>query len=189
MLEHLVRSSVLRCYCSDNQMNRDNQQERLSNQKHLPNIVWYIVGFVDGEGSFNISFRKNREYNIRWQPVLSFNVSQRERTMLDLIKQYFQCGIVKKRADGLHSYDVTNPTALWEKIIPFFDQHRFISETKRHNYLLFKQAVELMYKREHLQSEGLQRLVAIREKINVGAGRTRKYSASDILVESSETIR
>lgn len=170
-------------------MNRDNQQERLSKQLHLPKIAWYIVGFIDGEGSFNISFRKKRDYILHWQPVLSFNVSQRERTMLDLLQQYFHCGIVKTRADGLHSYDVTNPTSLWEKIIPFFDQHPFLSHNKQRNYSLFKQAVQLMYHKQHLQMHGLRQLVAIREQINANAGRTRKYTATDVLIESSETTR
>ncbi len=170
-------------------MNRDNQQERLLKQLSISCFTWYIVGFVDGEGSFNISFRQKKDYVRKWQPVLSFNVSQKERTLLDLIQQYFKCGIVKTRKDGLHSYDVTNPTDLWEIIIPFFEKHQFLSKTKLNNFMLFKKAVKLMYRKMHLQKNGLKQLVLIREKLNVGAGRTRKYSATDILKESSETIR
>ena len=79
-------------------------------------IGWYFAGFVDGEGSFNISLRKKTDYKIKWQPVLSFNVSQRERTILALMKRYFGCGIIKRRKDGLYSYDVTNPKAIQEKL-------------------------------------------------------------------------
>ena len=170
-------------------MNRDNQQERLLKQLTISCLTWYIVGFVDGEGSFNISFRQKKDYVRKWQPVLSFNVSQKERTMLDLLQQYFNCGIIKTRGDGLHSYDVTNPIQLWEIIIPFFEKHQFISKTKLINFKLFKQAVKIMYQKKHLQINGLKQIVLIREKLNVGAGRTRKYNATDILKESSETIR
>ncbi len=93
-------------------------------------IAWYISGFVDGEGSFNISLRKKEDYKIGWQPVLSFNVSQRERKILDLMKQYFGCGIIKRRKDGLHSYDVTTPKDLETKIIPFFNQYYFLCDRK-----------------------------------------------------------
>lgn len=162
----------------------------MSKLNQIPsNIAWYLSGFVDGEGSFNISFRKKSDYRIGWQPVLSFNVSQRERTILALMKRHFGCGIIKSRKDGVHSYDVTNPRALQENIIPFFEKYHFLSQRKKYNFSLFKKAVKLMAEKRHLQPEGLKELVNIREKINPGAGRTRKYSKQDILLESSETIR
>ena len=46
--------------------------------------------------------------------------------------------------------------------------------------------------RNHKNIEGLKEIVSIRETLNVGAGRTRKYNQADvlkILEESSETIR
>lgn len=159
------------------------------NKTMKTNIAWYISGFVDGEGSFNISFRKKPDYKTGWQPVLSFNVSQRERTILDLMKRHFGCGIVKTRKDGLNSYDVTNPRALTEIIVPFFTKYNFLSNKKKTNFSIFKKAVKLMLEKRHLNEEGLRELVELREKINLGAGRTRKYSKKDILLESSETIR
>lgn len=64
---------------TENANNADNQQERLS---QLGN---YIAGFVDGEGSFNVSLRKKSDYKIGWQVVLSFNVSQKDPTVLYII--------------------------------------------------------------------------------------------------------
>lgn len=154
-----------------------------------PSIAWYISGFVDGEGSFNISFRKKADYKVGWQPILSFNVSQRERTILALMKQHFKCGIIKQRKDGLFSYDVTNPTALALTIVPFFEKYNFLSQTKKKNFRIFKQAVHLMAQKQHLSQSGLESLVELREQINVGAGRTRKYSKKDVLRTSSETTR
>jgi hypothetical protein len=151
-------------------------------------IGWYISGFVDGEGSFNVSLRKKPDYKVGWQPVLSFNVSQRERTILALMKRYFECGILKVRKDGLYSYDVTNPMAIQERIIPFFETFRFLSATKKQNFSLFKKIVKLMSEKKHLTDQGFVDLLIIREKLNEGKGRTRKYSIKNVL-ESSETIR
>lgn len=39
----------------------------------------YILGFVDGEGSFNISFIKRRDYRNRIKISASFNISQKEK--------------------------------------------------------------------------------------------------------------
>ncbi|MGD8744403.1 MAG: LAGLIDADG family homing endonuclease [Candidatus Woesebacteria bacterium] len=157
--------------------------------KRVPeNTDWYIAGFVDGEGSFNVSLRKKSDYNIRWQPVLSFNVSQREITVLEIMKKRFGCGIIKRRRDGLHSYDVTKPRDIKEKIIPFFDKYEFLSENKMQNYLIFKQTVDIMVEKKHLEPEGFSDLLLLREKLNKGKGRKRKYTLRTVL-ESSETIR
>ncbi len=45
-----------------------------------------------------------------------------------------------------------------------------------------------MYNKRHLEKDGLKGLLEIREYINKGRGRTRKYSINDVL-ESSETTR
>lgn len=151
-------------------------------------IKWYISGFVDGEGSFNVSLRKKSDYRVGWQPVLSFNVSQREKTILTLMKQHFKCGIIKRRKDGLHSYDVTNPRAIQEIIIPFFERYKFFSINKRHNFLIFKEIVKLMIEKNHLNPQGFLKLLKLRDRLNKGKGRKRKYTMRHVL-ESSETIR
>ena len=158
--------------------------------KKIPDhIGWYLSGFCDGEGSFNISLRQKSDYKSGWQIVLSFNVSQRDRTMLVSLKRYLGCGIIKHRRDGLFSYDVTNPSAIKETILPFFHKYRFQSASKKYNFRLFEEAVELMDKKSHLNRIGLEKILRIREKLNPGRGRTRKYTIKDVLGESSTTIR
>lgn len=189
MLEHLVRFSIGDSLVAipDNSKNRDNQQERIQKMSNNPlknipdHIGWYLSGFSDGEGSFNISLRKKSDYKSGWQAVLSFNVSQRDRTILALIKRYLGCGIIKKRQDGLHSYDVTNPNAICQTVIPFFKKYRFMSPIKKYNFRLFCEAAEIMSKGEHLEPEGLRKILEIRENLNPGRGRTRKYSIQDVL--------
>ena len=48
-----------------------------------------------------------------------------------------------------------------------------------------------MEKGEHKNSAGLKKILLLREKINEGKGRTRKYGIDDVfpLQESSETTR
>ena len=151
-------------------------------------IGWYLAGFVDGEGSFNVSLRKKSDYKVGWQPVLSFNVSQREQKILTLMKRHFGCGIIKRRKDGLHSYDVTNPRSIQEKIIPFFEKYNFLSASKKRNFSIFKRIVKLMAHKEHLNIDGFRRLLELRKKLNEGKGRKRKYTLENVL-ESPETIR
>jgi len=167
---------------SNKQTNRDNQQER---SEHL---FWYLSGFVDGEGSFNVSLRRNPGYKVGWQPVLSFNVSQKEKTVLILMQNCFEGGIIKRRKDGLHSYDMTNPKMIQEVIIPFFKKYQFFSKSKQENFLIFTKIVRLMSTKDHLTKTGFRKLLNLREKLNIGKGRTRKYTLKNVL-KSSETIR
>ncbi|MBI2414853.1 LAGLIDADG family homing endonuclease [candidate division WWE3 bacterium] len=184
---------------SNNVSSADNQQERsmetkLEGDYWLNNIPsefgYYISGFVDGEGSFNISLRRNGDYKVGWQVVLSFNVSQKDRTMLSIMKNYLDCGIIKQRSiDNLYSYDVTNPSAIINRIISFFSQYKFLSESKNRNFSIFRKAAELMFSNAHLNNEGLYKILLLREDINTGRGRTRKYSIYDVFPrKSSETI-
>ncbi len=65
---------------SENPTGADNQQERPSPSDWLDAIPHdlghYIAGFVDGEGSFNVPIRRERDRGLPWRVSLSFNVSQ-----------------------------------------------------------------------------------------------------------------
>jgi hypothetical protein len=181
---------------TDNVTSADNQQER-PQEEWLDNIPleigYYLAGFVDGEGSFNVSLRRKPDYQIKWQVVLSFNVSQRDITNLVTLKEILECGIIKKRQDGVHSLDVTTPSKIVLKVIPFFRKFPFRSKKAKINFAIFCKIAALVNLGNHRNALGLKEILALRETLNRGKGRTRKYSESDVLnsflEESSETIR
>ena len=43
-----------------------------------PRIGFYLAGFADGEGSFNVSFRPRNDYSLPWKISLCFNISQKD---------------------------------------------------------------------------------------------------------------
>ena len=178
---------IIICIMSENASGADNQQERLQ-ESYDSMIGYYLAGFVDGEGSFNVSLRKRADYRIGWQVVLSFNVSQRDITVLNILKDTLRCGIIKTRkCDGLHSYDVTKPKDIINRVIPYFDKFHFFSPRKQRNYEIFKIISYLSGKRP-LDKKTLLEIVSLREILNQGKGRTRKYSINDVFEESPETI-
>lgn len=167
---------------SENASSADNQQERLQKFGN------YLTGFVDGEGSFNVSLRRKDNYNIKWQIVLSFNVSQKDITVLNILKETLGCGIIKvRKCDGLFSYDVTKPKDILNSVIPFFDRFSFLSASKQNNYSIFKEICILAAMRP-MNLDILFKIVKLREELNLGKGRKRKYSIQDVFGESSETI-
>ena len=142
-------------------------------------IGHYIAGFVDGEGSFNVSLRKRQDHTMHWQVVLTFNVSQKERTVLALIKKHIGCGRLQTRSDGVSYYVVSNPTAIIENVIPFFRKFHFLSATKKKNFSIFHKIAKMVHDKQHLNSKGLKEIIELRERLNEGHGRKRKYSISD----------
>lgn len=145
----------------------------------------YLAGFTDGEGSFNLSMRKNNGGS-GWYLDPSFNISQKDETILALFKRYLGCGTLRNRKDGVIYYEVRNKTSLYERVIPFFQRFRLLSVSKKKNYSIFKKIIECMYRNEHHSSSGLRKILGLRELLNEGKGRKRKYSINDL--NNSEKI-
>ena len=159
-------------------------------KKVPPKIGYYLAGFTDGEGSFNVSFRPRKDYPVPWKISLSFNVSQKDRVILALFKRHLGCGTLRGRPDGVWYYETTNLTALTQNVIPFFERFPFLSAKKKRDFGKFKQIVALVKEGEHLRADGIRRILKIREGMNDGG--KRRHSHADILAtltESPETIR
>lgn len=151
--------------------------------KRIPErIGWYLTGFCDGEGSFNVSLRKRIDYRVEWQVVLTFNVSQRDITNLVLLKRYLGCGRLQHRKDGVHYFVVGNYKSVIEKVIPFFTKFYFFSSSKKKNFSIFKEIAKSVEAEEHLNPEGFKRILDLRENLNEGRGRKRKYNQKDIRI-------
>ena len=155
-------------------------------------IGYYLAGFVDGEGSFHLTFRHRKDYKLPWKVSLCLNVSQKDKVILTLIQRHLQCGSIREKGGGVWMFEVNNLDAIREHVIPFFRKFRFLSAKKKRDFAIFVQMAELMADGDHLSREGIERLLELRENMNDGG--KRKYSKDDILgefdsVESSETIR
>ncbi len=165
------------------------------NVKKIPErIGYYLAGFADGEGSFNLSFRKRKDYSMPWKVSLCFNVSQKDKVILTLYKRHLKCGTLRSREDGVWYYEVNNFTAIQENVIPFFKRLGFLSAKKKRDFVKFTQIAELIADGKHLEKVGIKRILDIRKTMNDGGVGRRKYSDTEILrlvntEESSETTR
>ena len=114
---------------SDNPWGADNQQERLESMLDVATIPeavgYYLAGFTDGEGSFNVSFRPRTDYVFPWKVSLCFNVSQRERAILEVLQTHLACGTMRQRADGVWYFEVNSLADLIQNVIPFFERFDF----------------------------------------------------------------
>lgn len=155
-----------------------------------PHIGYYLAGFVDGEGSFHVSFRPRDDYKMLWKISLCFNVSQKERIILALFKQHLKCGSLRGREDEVWYYEVNNFTAIKNNVIPFFQKYGFLSAKKKNDFAKFRQIAKLIENKSHLEKEGIRKILQLRDQMNNGG--KHKYSSEFIwekLKKSPETIR
>ena len=153
-------------------------------------IGYYLAGFADGEGSFNVSFRPRTDYSVPWKASLCFNISQKDRVILALFKRHLGCGTIRGRPDGVWYFEVNNLNAITQTVIPFFKKYRFLSAKKKRDFSKFCQLATLFERGAHLSEEGIKQVLEIRREMNDGGN--RRYTDAMILArfrESSETIR
>ncbi len=150
--------------------------------KRVPQrIGHYLAGFADGEGSFNVSFRKRKDYAMPWKVSLCFNVSQKDKVILALFKRHLGCGTLRGREDGVWYYEVNNFNAIEENVIPFFDRFGFLSAKKKRDFSKFRQMAKIIGEGDHLSREGIQSILDIRRDMNNGGVGKRMYSDEEIL--------
>jgi hypothetical protein len=147
---------------------------------HVPSeIGWYVAGFTDGEGSFNVSFRPRVDYSCPWKVSLCFNISQRDAVILALVKKHLECGTMRQRQDGVWYYEVNNLTPILDNVIPFFQRFHFLSAKKKRDFAKFIQVAMLIKQGRHLTREGIEEILRIRREMNDGG--KRRYSDEYIL--------
>ena len=164
---------------SDNSSSADNQQERFPRTFSTSELSSYLTGFADGEGSFNISFRKRRDYKFHWKVSACFNVSQKEKKILEIFQQHLGCGTLRSRPDGVWYYEVNTLDEICTYVIPFFLRNPFLSQKKQRDFLLFQKIVNLLSAKFHLFEDGVKEILNLRREMNDGG--KRKYSEQEIL--------
>ena len=143
-------------------------------------VCAYISGYVDGEGSFCVSFSPSNRHLIGWEIRPSFSVSQnRDRSeVLYLLADHFGCGSIRPdRSDNTLKYEVRRIQDLVEKVLPHFEHYPLLS-SKCRDFELFKAVCLTMQQGDHLTKAGFYKIVDLAFQMNP-SGR-RKYAREAI---------
>ena len=135
----------------------------------------YIVGYVDGEGCFTVTFNRRPAMHIGWEMRPSFSVSQNEdrREVIDLIQQYFGCGYVRRDySDKTVKFEIRDHHELISKVIPFFERYPLLSR-KQKDFELFAKICRMVYEDLHLTPQGLVEIVELAYQMN-GSGKRHR---------------
>lgn len=146
----------------------------------------YISGYVDGEGSFLVSFSPREKILIGLEARPSFSVSQRQdrSEVLYLMKSYFGCGTIRfSRRDQTKRYEVRSLKDLIERVIPHFRKFPLLS-SKNKDFRLFLKICEMMKEGRHKTRNGLVKIIDIALKMNVNGSRIypKRYLISKLKI-------
>lgn len=139
-----------------------------------------------------IFIRKDSKLNSGWRVSTCFSIHLHNKD-LDLLKRiqaYFKGvgGIRVNKKDLSVNYSVASLKDLIDVIIPHFDTYPLLTQ-KKADYLLFKEVVDLMEKKEHLTKEGLRKIVSIRAVTNNGLSSVLFENFTDLnLVERPKVV-
>jgi len=132
------------------------------NSQDIPSPHW-VVGFVEGEGSFYIKISNKNTVSFR------FLVTQhiRDLELLKNLAKFFNCGYAIPRSNSVNhgDYFATKKEEFSSKILPFFDKFS-LQGNKLKDYLDFKKAVELKGNSTSLTPEKLNEIKKLNERMN-----------------------
>lgn len=177
---------------SENASSAGNQQERVP--KNKDSLKYYLAGFADSEGSFNVNVCKNKYSYFGWKldPLFQIYQSKENDKMLHIFRDVLGCGYIRKSENDSsgYVYCVNSINNLVSNVIPFFEEHPLIG-SKYKDFSLFKEIVYALANKEQLNFNGFSRLTRLACKMSK-CGKNKKYLLGYVLRsldQSSETKR
>jgi hypothetical protein len=136
--------------------------------KQLKTPIWptlqdhWLCGFIDGEGCFSVSIKRNLKFSI------CFDVAQKHienREILNYLKTMFTVGkVYNHSAAGVYYYRVSGIRDLM-KLFPYFDNYPLRSK-KLKSYILWKDLHGRLLRKDHLNSTLTDSLKVLASKVN-----------------------
>jgi hypothetical protein len=135
----------------------------------------YIVGLVDGEGSFTVYVRgesASKRRRAKVEPRFFVKLKATDKPLLDALKSYFQCGnvYIQKDKRANHSlcwrYEVANRAHIRDVIIPFFQKHNLHAPSKQKDFVLFCRIMALIEQGVHFTDSGMQAIKKLKAQMH-----------------------
>jgi hypothetical protein len=149
-----------------------------------PAYLYFLGGFVEGEGSNSVSITINKDfkYGINIQPV--FNVTQHKNGLdiLESYKELFCSGSVVQKSGSpeIYVYTLKGYKQIIKYVIPFLEEYVQPFSCKKEEYNLFKTIVLQSSEGKQREKYSLIEMVKLVYQLE-GKGKNRKRDLSEIL--------
>lgn len=130
-----------------------------------------------------INITKRKTNKMRWQirPCFQIKLHYRDKKLLMKIKYFFnEIGSISFSNDNGVMYRVNKLDDIINIIIPHFDKYSLITQ-KQSDYKTFKNIVELIYKGEHLNKNGIIKIINLKAVLNKGLSEKLKINFPGII--------
>ena len=153
----------------------------LSNNDNLKLDPRWITGFADGEGSFQVSVRKNKNYKhgSRVEQRFTLVLHKKDEALLQKIKSSLGVGKIYKHGPESWQFKVYSFKEL-DTVIKHFNKYPLMTN-KWSDFKLFLMVNEIMRRKEHLTEDELRKIVAIRASMNLGLSDVLKKAFPDVV--------
>lgn len=137
----------------------------------------YVVGLVDGEGSFTVYVRnpdaeKSVTRRVVVEPKFYLKLIERDKDILYQLQEFFGCGSVYFQKDNrpnhqhCYRYEVFRWEDLQTVVIPFFKEHQLKFVSKRNDFEIFCSMMELLIRGAHKTEKGLRQLFGLKQQMH-----------------------
>ena len=137
----------------------------------------YIVGLVDGEGSFTVYVRnpdveRNTTRRVMVEPKFYLKLIERDKEILEALQRFFGCGSVyfqkDTRPNHQHCYrfEVYRRSDLINIIIPFFKRNLLRVPSKKYDFEIFVEMMKLLQKNTHHTKAGVRKLFLLKQQMH-----------------------
>ncbi len=138
--------------------------------------VNYIIGLIDGEGSFTVYIyngkNPNRKRRVRIEPKFYVKLIEEDKSILYDLKKFFGCGHVYLQKDkrpnhkNCYRYEISKRDDLLNIIIPFFESNPVKFNSKKRDFHYFNKIMKSIKLKQHLTSSGLTKLYRLKQKMH-----------------------
>ena len=137
----------------------------------------YVVGLVDGEGSFTAYVKDPESSKIvqrrtKVEPRFYIKLIEKDKKILYELKKFFGCGNVyfqgDKRANhqDCYRFEVANRHDLLNTIIPFFRKNSLMLRSKKSDFEIFCKIIRMVMNNDHLNDIGLREIYKLKQKMH-----------------------
>jgi len=142
---------------------------------------WWITGFTDAEGSFQISIRHDTRLKFNWRvgPAFQIKLHIKDIGILEEIKNMLGVGTITKDKLNTANFNVWSIKDI-QIIINHFDKYPLVT-AKHSDYLIFKQCFEIIKNGEHLTEKGLIKILELKSCLNLGLSDKLKKAFPNII--------
>ena len=137
----------------------------------------YIVGLVDGEGSFTVYVKnpdsiKKVQRRTKVEPRFFLKLVEKDKKILYKLKQFFGCGNVYFQVDkrinhqNCYRYEVANRNDLEKIIVPFFKRNSLRLPSKNSDFEIFCRILQMVINKDHLTETGLRKIYVLKQKMH-----------------------